>query len=198
MPYGPFGPFDYPEGVKPVSPIVWFCSNPSITFEKPVAITIPHCLDCKSEEQSKCLAFFKANHDDYTVNCNGQRIFHFKKAEGIASFSLNISSGTLHAEHFCFYCVGVYSREDTAQANFCLITAKPVQIQRRCRIHFCLTYFLETCLKVNAQVLIACNSSWPGVLALQLGAICATFVPSLTGSKRGTLIVGNKFHCKNP
>ena len=89
IPYGPLGPFDYPEGVKPVSPIVWFCSNPSITFEKPVAITIPHCLDCKSEEHSQCLAFFKANHDDHTVNCNGQRIFHFKEAKGIASFSLH-------------------------------------------------------------------------------------------------------------
>jgi len=164
VPHGPLGPFDYPEGVKPVSPIVWFCSNPSITFEKPVAITIPHCLDCKSEEHSKSLAFFKANHNDYTVNCNGHRIFHFKKAEGIASFSLNTSSGTLHAEHFCFYCVGVYSREDTAQANFCLITAKPLQIQRRCRIHFCLTYFLATCLTVNPQVLIACNSSWSASL----------------------------------
>ena len=73
---------------------------------------------------------------------------------------MNTPSGTLHAEHFCFYCVGVYSREDTAQANFCLITAKPLQIQRRCRIHFCLTYFLATCLTVNPQVLIACNSSW--------------------------------------
>ena len=165
IPYGPLGPFEYPDGVKSVSPIVWFCSNPSITFEKPVEVIIPHCLDCESEEHSKSLAFFKANHDDYTVDHNGQRIFHFKEAEGIASFSPSTSSGTLHTEHFCFYCVGVYSREDTAQANFCLITAKPVQVQRRCRIHFCLTYFLATCLKVNQQ-LVAIVTSAVGVLAL--------------------------------
>ena len=166
IPYGPLGPFEYPDGVKPVSPIVWFCSNPSITFEKPVEIIIPYCLDCESEEHSKSLAFFKANHNDYTVNRNGQRIFHFKEAEGITFFSLSSFSGTLYAEHFCFYCVGVYSREDTAQANFCLITAKPVQMQRTCRIHFCLTYFLATCLKVNQQVPI--NIIAAEVLQLQI------------------------------
>jgi len=25
--YGPFGPFEYPDGYKPMSPIVWFCSS---------------------------------------------------------------------------------------------------------------------------------------------------------------------------
>ena len=27
MKYGPIGPFEYPDGYKPVSPIVWLCSN---------------------------------------------------------------------------------------------------------------------------------------------------------------------------
>ena len=49
MPYGPLGPFKYPDGIKPVSPIVWFCSISSVEFQKPFEITIPHCLDCNSE-----------------------------------------------------------------------------------------------------------------------------------------------------
>ena len=154
IPYGPLGPFTYPDRVRPVSPIIWFCSTPSVEFQKPVEIVIPHCLDCRSEEDTQSLAFFKANHDDYTVSDSGQKMFSFKEAEGTTSFPLNTSSGILRSKHFCFFCVGVYSREDTAHANFCLITAKPVHIQRRCRIHFCLTYFLATCLKVKEQVLI--------------------------------------------
>ena len=47
IPYGPLGQFKYPDGVKPVSPIVWFCSTPSVEFQKPVEIVIPHCLDCR-------------------------------------------------------------------------------------------------------------------------------------------------------
>ena len=138
---------------SPVSPIVWFCSTPNVEFQKPVEIVIPHCLDCQSEEDTQSLAFFKANHDDYTASDSGQKMFSFRKAEGTASFPLSTSSGTLCSKHFCFFCVGVYSREDTAHANFCLITAKPVHIQRRCRLHFCLTYFLATCLKVNKQLI---------------------------------------------
>ena len=153
IPYGPLGPFKYPDGVKPVSPIVWFCSTPNVEFQKPVEIVIPHCLDCQSEEDTQSLAFFKANHDDYTASDSGQKMFSFRKAEGTASFPLSTSSGTLCSKHFCFFCVGVYSREDTAHANFCLITAKPVHIQRKCRLHFCLTYFLATCLKVNKQLI---------------------------------------------
>ena len=148
IPYGPFGPFKYPDGVKPVSPIVWFCSTSSLEFQKPVEITIPHCLDCESEEDSQSLAFFKANHnvDD---SDHGAKIFHFKETEGISSFSLNTSHGTLHSKHLCFYCVGSKDKEITNRANFCLIIAKPVCFQRRSRIHFCLTYLLETCIKVS-------------------------------------------------
>ena len=154
IPYGPLGPFKYPDGVNPVSPIVWFCSTPSVEFQKPVEIVIPHCLDCKGEEDTQSLAFFKANHD-YIISDSDQKMFNFKKAEGTASFPLSTSNGTLHTKHFCLFCVGVYSREVTAHAKFCLITAKPVHIQRICRIHFCLTYFLPTCIKVNEQLILS-------------------------------------------
>ena len=148
MPYGPFGPFKYPDGVKPVSPIVWFCLTSSVNFQKPVEITIPHCLDCDSEEDSQSLAFFKAKHnvgDSSPV----ARVFHFKEAEGIFSFPPNTSHSILHSKHLCFYCIGCKDKEITNRANFCLITAKPVCFQRISRIHFCLTYLLETCVKVS-------------------------------------------------
>jgi len=148
VPYGPVGTLKYPDGIKPVSPIVWFCMTSSVEFQKCVEITIPHCLDCETAEDSQSLAFFKANHN---VSDISPRIFHFEKAEGISSFSPNTSYGTLHSKHLCFYCVGSSHKEVTNRANFYLITAKPVYFQRRSKIHFCLTYFLETCLKVSLE-----------------------------------------------
>ena len=146
MPYGPFGPFKYPDGMKPVSPIVWFCSTSNVTFQKPVEITIPHCLDCDNEEDSQSLAFFKASH---IVSNSVPRIFHFKEAEGVSSFPPNTSCGVLHSEHLCFYCIGSKDKDITNRANFCLITAKPVCFHSRSRIYFCLTYLLKTCIKVS-------------------------------------------------
>ena len=146
IPYGPFGPFKYPDGIKPVSPIVWFCSTSSVEFQRPVEINIPHCLDCDSEEDSQSLAFFKANH---IVSDSSPGIFHFKEAEGVSSFPPNTSHGTLHSKHLCFYCIGSKDKEITNKANFCLIMAKPVCFKKGSRIHFCLTYLLETCIQVS-------------------------------------------------
>ena len=154
IPYGPFGPFKYPDGIKPVSPIVWFCMTTKVKFQKPVEITIPHCLDCDSEKDSQSLAFFKADHN---VSDSGPiaRVFHFKETEGTSSFLPNTSHGTLHSKHLCFYCIGSKDKEITERANFCLITAEPKCFQRISRIHFCLTYLLKTCMQVNnKQVLI--------------------------------------------
>ena len=157
IPYGPFGPFKYPDGVKPVSPIVWFCSTPSVKFQKPVEITIPHCYDCDSEEDSQSLAFFKANHN---VSDSDPPTFHFlKETEGVSSFPLNTSHGTLHSNHLCFYCIGSQDKEITDRANFCLIMAEPKCFQRRSKIHFCLTYLLKTCMQVN-------NKQVPTLLSL--------------------------------
>ena len=158
IPYGPFGPFKYPDGVKPVSPIVWFCSTTSLEFQKPVEITIPHCLDCDSEEDSQSLAFFKANHN---VSDSDPPTFHFlKETEGVSSFPSNTFHGTLHSKHLCFYCIGTQDKEITDRANFCLIMAEPKCFQWR--IHFCLTYLLKTCIQVNnKQVLILLSLSLP-------------------------------------
>ena len=146
IPYGPFGPFKYPDGIKPVSPIVWFCTASSVNLQKPVEITIPHCLECDSEEDSRSLAFFKANHN---VSDSSPTVFYFKEAEGTSLFPPNTSHGTLHSNHFCFYCIGVKDKDITNKAKFCLITAKPFCFQKRSRIHFCLTYLLDTCVKVS-------------------------------------------------
>ena len=143
IPYGPFGPFKYPDGIKPVSPIVWFCSTSSLEFQKPVEITIPHFLDCDSEKDSQSLAFFKANHNVsdrsprsfHFLKESSPTMFHFKEVEGTSSFPSNTFHGTLQSKHLCFYCIGSKQKEITNRVNFYLITAEPKCFQRRSRIY---------------------------------------------------------------
>ena len=45
-----YGPFQYPEGLRPVSPVFWLCvrDNKLFCFLKPVTVTIPHVLNLKN------------------------------------------------------------------------------------------------------------------------------------------------------
>jgi len=75
VPYGPVGPFKYPDGIRPVSPIVWLCSIPKIEFQKPLELSLPHCIDCSDEDDCRSLTFLKADH---TAN-QSSKVFHFEK-----------------------------------------------------------------------------------------------------------------------
>ena len=151
MKFGPIGPFEYPDGCKPVSPIVWLCSTQK-EFQKDLEIILPQCSDFgnSDEEASQTqLVFLKAGHE-YIHNANGQKVFQFKQVDLQTSFDTNSPYGLLYTNHCCFYCVGEYSRKDTDQANFCLIVAKPNTTTTKYTISICLTYDLPTCRKVNA------------------------------------------------
>ena len=150
MKYGPIGPFEYPDGYKPVSPIVWLCSNQK-KFQKDLELILPHCsaLGNSDDEASQTqLVFLKASHE-YIRNKNGQKVFPFKQVDAQSSFNPNDLYGSLYINHCCFYCVGVYSRKDTDQANLCLIVAKPHKTDTKYTISICLTLDLPTCEKVR-------------------------------------------------
>ena len=75
--YGPMGPFEYPDGYKPVSPIVWFCSSQK-RFTIPLQIVVPHCNGANEDVEQSQLVFLKADHKEYTRKKNGEKIFRFK------------------------------------------------------------------------------------------------------------------------
>ena len=159
VPYAPFQgePFQYPDGVSPVSSIVWFCPTPKIRFRKPIQITLQHCAECTSEEDCQSLVFLKADHADITTSPSGNQIIQFRPADGKAVFLPNTYHGTLYTNHCCHLCVGQYSKEDTDKACYCLITATPHDMMSRgtSYICFCLTFFLDTCIKVYNYVLMS-------------------------------------------
>ena len=148
-PYGPFGPFEYPDNYRPVSTNVWFCATPPITFLKPVEIKMPHFANSSDEDSCKSLAFLKAQHIQ-----KGKKVFQFSKTDGKTSFTPQTSSGSLYTNHFCVYCTAEFKRYDTDNANFSLVIAKPKQTSqdKPFQIHCCLTYMLPTCYRVSISV----------------------------------------------
>ena len=141
------GMFQFPVDVNPVSPIVWLCVQhlQSFQFQKPVEVTLPHCLSIVSSEECESLQprFFTANHCT-----NG---YYFKPAQGRTTVNLQKGYATLITKHFCLYCLAVYSPDVTEKARYCLITVQPKTIDSPSwTIHFCVAYFLETCIQVNA------------------------------------------------
>ena len=148
-PYGPFGPFEYPDDYRPVSANVWFCATPPITFLKPVEIKLPHFAACRDENDCKALTFLKAQHIQ-----KAEKVFQFSKTDGKTSFAPQTSSGSLYANHFCVYCTVELQRPDTNKANFSLVIARPKRPSqdKPFQIHCCLTYMLPTCYRVSVLV----------------------------------------------
>ena len=145
-PYGPFGPFKYPDDCRPISANVWFCATPQITFLKPVEIKLPHFADCKDETDCKVLTFLKADHIQ-----KNEKVFQFSKTDGKTSFTPRTFNGSLYTDHFCVYCTAELNRYDTDNANFSLVIARPKQPSQDepFQIHCCLTYMLPTCYEVS-------------------------------------------------
>ena len=152
-PYGP-GPTElFPEELFIVSPIVWVCSTPEECFSEPATIKLPHCFDCKTQEDADLLGIVKADHNDVSVNGAGQLVIKFKKVNSKqVRFFPNEKYGILQDHHFCLYCTIMknYSDEDLQRVNYCLSILKPpvYPVDQPQKIHCILHYDLEGCHKV--------------------------------------------------
>ncbi len=151
-----FGPFNFPEGMVPVSPIIWLCiaSVPHqryYQFRRPVEITLPHYLDLSGGFDLQKLCFLKANHT-YAGNENGY--YDLSQTDGRTVFSRDEARGTLFTDHFCSMCIAEeITEERAANANYCLIMATPESPQQPCwDIYFAVMYFLPTCIEVHLYV----------------------------------------------
>lgn len=152
-PYKNTGPFIFPEGMVPISPIVWFCSQPQKKFSEPATIQLPHCFECKSSEDSKSLNFLKAEHNDVSVSEDGQTVIEFKPVDKAWSeFPLGCKHGTLRDHHFCIYCVAYLSQRERVlqEVQYHLTIQKPMTYPRdeTKKIYCILHYNLLGCKKV--------------------------------------------------
>jgi len=154
------GPFDFPQGSKPVSPIVRLCvqQQPNYQFLKPVEVVLPHYLDLTSEEDSSELqiGFMKAGH---TLNDNQE--YKFQKVD-LSNAHFKHEYGIILTNHFCFLCIGNgVTCKDTAEACFYLVGYQKLLNPSEWKVYFCVAYFLETCVEVshcvNHVVLQSCT-----------------------------------------
>ena len=144
------GPFDFPQGIKPVSPIVKLCvqQQPNYLFLKPVEVVLPHYFNLTGDEDSSELqiGFLKAGHA-----LNGNQEYKFQQiAIGLSNTHFKHEYGILQTNHFCLLCIGGgVTREDTAKALFYLVGyCKIMPDPTMWKVYFCVTYFLKTCLEV--------------------------------------------------
>ena len=144
-----YGPFQYPECLRPVSPVFWVCvrDQKDFQFVKPVKVTIPHCLNLESHDdiESLGLTFLKGDHE-----MNLQQMYQFQKAEGGTLFNPHKRYGRFQTTHFCYLCISSkISRRAIQKAMFCVYAAIPRIMSPRepAYVYFFVTFLLSTCLK---------------------------------------------------
>ena len=104
-----YGPFQFPDGSCPISPILWLCIQENINLRKPIDIILPHFLTSVNENEIECLgiSFAKADHMQYTTDISGNKQYIFRSLEVpfIAYKEGNQNYGLMSTQHCCFLCI---------------------------------------------------------------------------------------------
>ena len=157
-----YGPFQFPSGSCPISPILWLCIQESFSLRKPIDIVLPHFLTSINEYDigSFCIRFAKADHKQYITDATegNQYVFRPLETAFIAYTEGNQNYGILSTQHCCFFCITSndpqISPDFALKAGYylwCIERPSLCSLPSRCRdtLHFCATYCLPTCRKVR-------------------------------------------------
>ena len=143
-----YGPFQYPEGLRPVSPVFWLCVRDKnfFRFMTPVTVTLPHYLNLRDHDdiESLGLKILKGDHE-----LNSWHLHKFKKAEGNLFVEPLQKYGLLQTTHFCSLCiVSEISRRLDEREVFCISAVIPHTFSptQASHAYFYMTYMLQTCL----------------------------------------------------
>ena len=153
-----FGPFSFPDGTQPISPILWLCPlEESIQLKKPLQIVLPHFLTSVTRDRllyhQICLA--KASHNNLTFH-DQQTYYEFQSYDATPLFAARGKKGygMILIHHFCFYCLLAKQTPELAtDAGYCLVRVESSLTPQRTEIFFSVVYFLDTCLKVELAIL---------------------------------------------
>ena len=162
-----YGPFQFSNGKRPISPILWLCAQEDVAFLKPITIVLPHTMIDLSLNDAETFGvrFAKADHHSTTL-CDGEQKYIFKpyKEDMALEIDKDGNSVTIQADHCCFWCLEMNEKDkvppDIARQMAmkmgyfihcieCLESPYPFVSPPRDVIHVCVSYFLETCIKVT-------------------------------------------------
>jgi hypothetical protein len=155
-----YGPFQFPDGSCPISPILWFCIQENVNLRKPIDVILPHFL---TDVNNFGICFAKADHTkQYATDESGQNYYAFKPLETafIAYKERNQNYGILPTQHCCFLCIT--SNDPQISPDFALKAGyylwcieKPSShsptSRARDTLHLCATFCLPTCREVSTQ-----------------------------------------------
>lgn len=178
---GPFGPFEFPDGVRPVSAILSLHPTTEDPLLKPIEIALPHFIHCESQD-NKRIAVYKA--DCHGEVRDGKVVYSFKQMTGVKlslgtyrgdpSYPQGIPYAKCSTDHCCYLCYGEYGKDETDSAIFSLFDIKPKTLGplEDLVIHFCLTYFLPTCHKVCGAYYSTPNMTTNNVHTQTMHTLC--------------------------
>ena len=145
-----YGPFQYTEGLRPVSPVFWVCvrDHKNFKFLKAVKFTIPHCLHLENHDdiESLGLTFLRGDH-----KMNPQQMYLFQQAEGEVFIEPLLKYGVFQSTHFCSLCISSQvTKEFIQKAMFCISALSPpsIPVTDSATAYFFITFLLKTCLNV--------------------------------------------------
>ena len=152
-----YGPFTFPEGTQPISPILWLCPlEEDAELKKPFQIILPHYLTGLSKEriQYHQVGFAKANHSNCTFEDNqiSYKFVHCTANPVLASIG-HKHYGILKSQHCCFYCLLANQTPELAKdSGYCLVRIEHSPMPQRDEVYFAAIYFLDTCLRVCSRL----------------------------------------------
>ena len=165
-----YGPFQFSDGKRPISPILWLCPQEDVIFQKPITIVLPHMLTdvCNKDIDNFGIQFAKADHTDYRMTPTGKKEYVFKPYK--SEVELQLHSGRhcaiLKVDHCCFLCLEMkkqnkvipeIARQMAKKIGYFIHCVECLQSPYRSIspprdvIHFCVTFMLPTCMRVSVQ-----------------------------------------------
>ena len=151
----PYGPFEFPSGMHPISSILWLCPQEDVNFDLPLEIVMPHFLteiSSKEELNKFKICFARADHNEYT-RVRDQPLYDFKLLEEDQRFSLSNedgSFGVLQTRRCYYLCILASITSETASmAGYCFTQIELSKYHDCCHIFFCASFLLQSCIKVS-------------------------------------------------
>ena len=143
-----YGPFKFPEGLRPISPILWILSDTNVDLKllKDAKVILPHYLDIGEQDDKEFeILFMKAAiYHYYTINDKKQK--YIFESMGNATL-LNDRKAAFSTNHFCSLCLAAKVSESIKEkSEYCMT----IFIDTTNRMYtFVVSYCLETCTEVS-------------------------------------------------
>ncbi len=137
-----YGPFQFPQGLTPISPILMLCPQKKISLKKPIIVTLPHLLIKATESDIKYLNIRVVKADHEVQKCVFEDI---DPCESHISFD-DQNSITFSLSHFCFLSVLGNLKKDAQKLSCCvypLIRRDVDVISYRLCVTFCMKPFIK-------------------------------------------------------